>query len=326
MGAGFFALATATRSMMCDATSARSVALMLLPRDARRARATRSSTRWSRCRSVRAVGASTLATKYWTAPSATRCCRRSPGLLLANRVLWLAVALVLFALAYARRSASSNAARRRARTQPADAHGSAHAAPAHAAGRRIAACRGRRRPPRWAPAAGAGPFRHGASSSAARRSSCCSASACSTRSAAIWFAGECYGSRLLSGHAHDGASACNGAFTLIPVIIAIYYAGELVWRDRERRVHEIVDATPAPDWAHVVPEDRRDHAGAGSDGCWSAVADRHGRAGAQGLHALRARALSGVVRVPVVHQLACNSRCWRCSCRRWCRTSSSAGA
>ncbi len=45
-----------------------------------------------------------------------------------------------------------------------------------------------------------------------------------------------------------------GAFSIIPIIIAIYYAGELVWRDRERRIHEIVDATVAPDWAFMVPK------------------------------------------------------------------------
>ncbi len=48
--------------------------------------------------------------------------------------------------------------------------------------------------------------------------------------------------------------ALTGAFTLIPIIIAIYYAGELVWRDRERRMHEIVDATAAPDWAFIAPK------------------------------------------------------------------------
>ena len=46
----------------------------------------------------------------------------------------------------------------------------------------------------------------------------------------------------------------GGAFAIIPVIIAIYYGGELVWRDRERRMHEIVDATAAPDWAHLIPK------------------------------------------------------------------------
>ncbi|HEX7832196.1 MAG TPA: M1 family aminopeptidase, partial [Thermoanaerobaculia bacterium] len=40
----------------------------------------------------------------------------------------------------------------------------------------------------------------------------------------------------------------------IPFIIAIFYAGELVWRERDRRMHEIVDASPMPNWAYVVPK------------------------------------------------------------------------
>ncbi len=45
-----------------------------------------------------------------------------------------------------------------------------------------------------------------------------------------------------------------GAFGIIAIIVAIYYAGELVWRDRERRTHEIVDATATPDWTFLVPK------------------------------------------------------------------------
>jgi ABC-2 type transport system permease protein len=45
-----------------------------------------------------------------------------------------------------------------------------------------------------------------------------------------------------------------GAFGLIPLIVATYYSGELVWRERERKTHEIVDATPVPDWAFVLPK------------------------------------------------------------------------
>ena len=44
------------------------------------------------------------------------------------------------------------------------------------------------------------------------------------------------------------------AFGVILLVIAIFYAGELVWRERDRRVHEIVDATPMPSWAYVVPK------------------------------------------------------------------------
>ena len=46
----------------------------------------------------------------------------------------------------------------------------------------------------------------------------------------------------------------QGSFTLVVVVIAIYYAGELVWRERDRKTHEIVDATPAPDWTFIVPK------------------------------------------------------------------------
>jgi ABC-2 type transport system permease protein len=48
--------------------------------------------------------------------------------------------------------------------------------------------------------------------------------------------------------------ALQGSFSIIPIIIAAYYAGDLVWRDRERRMHEIIDSTPVLDWAFVLPK------------------------------------------------------------------------
>ncbi|HEX8616694.1 MAG TPA: ABC transporter permease, partial [Thermoanaerobaculia bacterium] len=44
------------------------------------------------------------------------------------------------------------------------------------------------------------------------------------------------------------------AFRVIPLVIAIYYAGELVWRERDRRVHELIDAAPLRNWAYVLPK------------------------------------------------------------------------
>ncbi len=46
----------------------------------------------------------------------------------------------------------------------------------------------------------------------------------------------------------------NENFELIPLIIAIYYSGELVWRERDRNMQEIIGATPIADWAYVVPK------------------------------------------------------------------------
>ncbi len=48
--------------------------------------------------------------------------------------------------------------------------------------------------------------------------------------------------------------ALEGGFVIFPMIIAGYFAGDLVWRDRDRRMHEIIDATPAPDWTFVLPK------------------------------------------------------------------------
>lgn len=44
----------------------------------------------------------------------------------------------------------------------------------------------------------------------------------------------------------------RGNSTLITLLMAIYFAGEVVWRERERRINEIVDATPLPNWVFLV--------------------------------------------------------------------------
>ena len=43
-----------------------------------------------------------------------------------------------------------------------------------------------------------------------------------------------------------------GAFGIIPVIVAVYYASELVWRERSVGISEVIDATPTPSWVFVV--------------------------------------------------------------------------
>jgi ABC-2 type transport system permease protein len=48
--------------------------------------------------------------------------------------------------------------------------------------------------------------------------------------------------------------ALDAAFTFFGIIIAVYYAGELVWREREKATHEIIDATPVGDWAFIAPK------------------------------------------------------------------------
>jgi ABC-2 type transport system permease protein len=69
----------------------------------------------------------------------------------------------------------------------------------------------------------------------------------------LMFSGELYGTaaRPLT---FAVIGTLMGAFGLFPLIIAIYYGGEVVWRDRERRMHEIIDATSLPNWAYIVPK------------------------------------------------------------------------
>lgn len=48
------------------------------------------------------------------------------------------------------------------------------------------------------------------------------------------------------------AETVNAASQMITLLMAIYFGGEVVWRERERRVSEIVDATPLPNWVFLV--------------------------------------------------------------------------
>ncbi len=45
-----------------------------------------------------------------------------------------------------------------------------------------------------------------------------------------------------------------GSTTLFILIVAVFYGGELVWRERDVKINEIVDAAPAPGWAMFVPK------------------------------------------------------------------------
>jgi ABC-2 type transport system permease protein len=69
----------------------------------------------------------------------------------------------------------------------------------------------------------------------------------------LWFAREIYGTAVYP-VTRITIQTLQGTFTIIPLIIAIYYAGELVWRERDRKTHEIIDATAIPNWAFVFPK------------------------------------------------------------------------
>lgn len=43
----------------------------------------------------------------------------------------------------------------------------------------------------------------------------------------------------------------TGTFTLVPMIVVVYYAAELIWRERNVQFSDIVDATPTPSWVFI---------------------------------------------------------------------------
>ncbi|MDP1914156.1 M1 family aminopeptidase [Brevundimonas sp.] len=69
----------------------------------------------------------------------------------------------------------------------------------------------------------------------------------------LFFTGEIYGAPILL-VTRVVITALSGTFGFIAMVMAIYYAGELVWRDRDRKVHELIDASSTPDWTFLVPK------------------------------------------------------------------------
>ena len=248
-GAGFFAIATATRSMMWTYVAVIVFLVLYLV-------ATSFLSRPEFINTVALVdpfglGAYDQATRYWTATERNTQLPDFTGYILWNRMLWVGVAFALLGLAWAIYSRAAKGSRVTAATAPdktddaravsavpATPMPTVKAQPSSDAGWSqlwalarfdIAAAI---RSPAFIVLLGVGFFNSLGS---------------------LWYADELY-DNTIHPVTRVMIEALQGAFTIIPLIIAIYYAGELVWRDRDRRMHEIVDSTPAPDWAFVVPK------------------------------------------------------------------------
>jgi len=187
--------------------------------------------------------------RYWTASEANRLNPAFTGMLAWNRLIWCGVALAALGLAYARfsfseRGASARSLRRQARKQEKLAA--------------VAPLIVETLPPAHPRAAGR----------AQLWARCRFEMALVFRSPAflvLMLVGlfNAIGGLLLGNEIYGTAATPRtfalietlmGSFVFIPTIIAIYYAGELVWRDRDRKMHEIIDATPLPNWAYMVPK------------------------------------------------------------------------
>ncbi|MGH8117513.1 MAG: ABC transporter permease [Rhodanobacteraceae bacterium] len=69
--------------------------------------------------------------------------------------------------------------------------------------------------------------------------------------AALSFTGQIYGTSVYP-VTHLMASAMEGSYQWLLLIILAFYAGELVWRERGARTSEVIDAFPTPDWIPLL--------------------------------------------------------------------------
>jgi ABC-2 type transport system permease protein len=70
---------------------------------------------------------------------------------------------------------------------------------------------------------------------------------------ALWFSDTAYGtpSHPLTANI---IQTVRDTFGLFLMIVAVFYGGELVWRERDRKLNEIIDSTPVAGWVMIVPK------------------------------------------------------------------------
>ncbi|MFI4950471.1 MAG: ABC transporter permease/M1 family aminopeptidase [Caulobacterales bacterium] len=246
----FFTLATVTRSMMWTYVGVigflvlRAVFSLALSRQGMET----TAALWE----PNGFGAFGLATRYWTASERNALVPAIEGYMLWNKLLWFAIATGVLGLAYVLFRFETGKASRVQRKAA-----------------KLAA-----RAEEDAPAPARGPLPKPVFDAAAARAQLWArtrldmgqvfkspayfvllALAALLSIVNLWFSTEVsiYGGRIFP-VTRVTIAALNGIFSAMTVIIAIYYAGELVWRERERRTQEIVDATAVPDWAFIAPK------------------------------------------------------------------------
>lgn len=244
----FFMLATVTRSMM--ATYVGVVAVIILYLATNGVLGSRPefeiALAWAE---PFGSGAYSLATKYWTAAEKNAINAPLEGVLLWNRVLWTLAGAVILAGTYALFNPSPRGARAK-KAEKLRAITEAVPAPVAAAGRLPQPTHGLRAA--WAQLVS----RTGFEMAMIFRSPAYLVLLLlgfAFAIAMLFFTGEMYGAPILL-VTRVAITALFGAFSLISIVIAIYYSGELVWRDRERKTHEIIDASAAPDWTFLIPK------------------------------------------------------------------------
>lgn len=230
-GALFFAVAALTRSLM--ATYASIVGVAVLYGIANSLAEGMDTRGWAAMIDPLGVRAATVATQYWSVFEKNTQVIPLEGVFLWNRVFWLAVALACLALAYVKFSFSTGkggATRKAVDETPA----------------RAAVLLPRVRP---------------SYSSAAQLGAIVKLEAFATFKSIPFMVMLVGGMALVVGNTFDGdwlgasypvtrsmAEVIRDAFGVFAFLIAAFYAGDIVWRERTLKLDEVSDAMPVPTW------------------------------------------------------------------------------
>ena len=189
-----------------------------------------------------------LATRYWSVAQQNTQLPELTGLLLANRAIWLAVATVLLALTWILFRPDREGLRwRRKRRKAAARVAPPVSAPA------LALPRVHTRDDRGA---------HWIQYLASARRYTFSVLrgvpflvmllfGLANLTATLALSGKIFGTPVYP-VTHTMLSDLRGTFQFLLWIILIFYAGELVWRERSQRTSEVSDAMPAPNWVGLA--------------------------------------------------------------------------
>jgi len=71
--------------------------------------------------------------------------------------------------------------------------------------------------------------------------------------AVLWLGQSTYGTAEHPTLAATVGNVRNG-FQIFLLIVAVFYGGELVWRERDRKLNEILDSTAVPSWVMTIPK------------------------------------------------------------------------
>lgn len=178
-----------------------------------------------------------LFTKYWTIAEKNSVSAGFDGLLLWNRLLWIGVAVAIFAVAYWRFDFSEKRSRRKKRAIEAPDTSIAVTSLPEVRGRNAT----------WPKFVESLKIHMLGMLRSTFFIVIMIAALANTIPTMALSAGEGYGLQTLP-VTYWIVDIIRGSLYLFTVIVITYYAGVLVWKDREERMDEIVDATPTPEW------------------------------------------------------------------------------